>query len=196
VIITRQRQNVRLVAYRKSAHTSLINAFCNESVEEVTRATPGHRDKKTAAITVSFFRHPLARLVSAYNHLVVSEPESTLTQWGYEQSMDFHDFIALTLRLPDKEIDLHLASQSYQLSLALEDHHTDVVWIGQVEEAMSDWHRMMRFTGLRLPVVPLPTFNRKAHPPWPMYYTPELIRDVLHSRYMGDHSVWETRHWR
>lgn len=200
MIITCERFNIRLVAFRKSAHTSIVNTFCTRSGEEVARgasAPSDFKDRGNASITVAFFRHPLARLVSAYEQMVNgAELHAGLAMWGYEHEMDFADFVRLTLAIPDKEIDLHLASQSYQLCLALEEHNTEIIWIGLVEQLPTHWLEMQNFTALWDMPDTLPNFNARTHPPWPTYYTPDLIGYVLDSRYMGDVSVWETRRWR
>lgn len=198
MIITRQRDNVRLLAFRKSAHTSLINTFCTEDGSDVVRGTMGeYKDSSSASVTIAFFRNPLARLVSAYNHLVAGdELHGGLAMWGYEHEMDFEDFIRLTIQLPDKEIDLHFASQSYQTCLALEEHFTEVIWLGQVEQLPMHWLEMQNFTGLWNTPNFLPNFNERPHKPWPLYYTQELVHEALSGRYMDDYRRWASREWR
>lgn len=196
MIITKQRQNVRLVAFRKSAHTSIVNTFCTLAGEEVERGAGAgvFRDENTATITVTFFRNPLARLVSAYNHLVVSEPESSLTKWGYHPRMGFAEFIRLTVSIPDDKLDLHLQSQCRQLCEALEQHMTHMVWIGQVELLMTHWTEMKNVTDLQdTPVIPA-NFNAKEYKPWPEYYTPDLERQAM-SAFRDDYLVWGSRIW-
>jgi hypothetical protein len=200
MIIARERFNIRLVAFRKAAHTSIINTFCTRSGEEVVRganaAPVAFTDTLTASITVAFFRNPLARLVSAYEDLVNgAELYAGLAMWGYEHEMDFEDFIQLTVALPDKEIDLHLASQSYQLCEAFEEHHTDVIWIGQVEQLPAHWLEMQNFTALWDMPDTLPNFNARTHPPWPTYYTEALAHKALDTRYFDDYKTWQSRLW-
>lgn len=201
MIITREREGVRLVAFRKSANATIVNSFCTNRGEDVVRGgkTMRYPDKHAASVTVAFFRNPLARLVSAYNHLVRGDEglHDSLHKWGYKHGMEFDYFIDLTLAIPDKEIDLHLRSQVRQLADALEEHHTEIVWIGQVEQlATSSWREMRDVTGLQTPDF-VPAFNARGHPPWPTYYTPTLAAKVFKARcFSGDYEVWQSRMWR
>jgi hypothetical protein len=199
VIITRHRFGVQLVAFRKSAHTSIVNTFCSRAGEDVVRGSSnyGYDDADTTSITVAFFRNPLARLVSAYNHLVCAEDglHSGLQKFGYQHGMDFGQFIDLTLSIPDNKIDLHLRSQTWQLCEALEHHYTTVVWLGQVEQLPAHWRQMQNFTAIwDTPDAP-PMFNGRLHRPWPMYYTVDLAHRVLTDRYFDDYKTWQSRLW-
>ena len=198
MIVTREREGVRLVAYRKAAHTSITNTFLTDRGEDVVRGQKQGRgrDQRSAAITVTFFRNPLARLVSAWNHLLCGDdPRSSLDRFGYTHRMKFDKFLELTLSIPDTEIDLHLASQSYQLCLALEKHHPDVIWVGQLENlATTSWREMRDFTGLVLPDF-VPRFNAKGYKPWPTYYTEALAHRALQARFFDDYRTWQSRLW-
>lgn len=199
MVITQEREGVRLVAFRKAAHTSLVNTFLSNRGEDVVR---GHksgrgRDKHTASVTVAFFRNPLARLVSAYNHFIVSSQlPNSLDKFGYQHGMDFAQFINLTLSIPDHQIDPHLRSQTHQLCEAFEEHFTNTIWIGQVENlATTSWREMRDFTGLQNTPDFVPAFNAKGHDPWPTYYTAALARKALEGRFFDDYKTWQSRLW-
>lgn len=199
MIITREREGVRLVAFRKAAHTSIVNSFLTKRGEDVVRGGKSRRrDELTASITVAFFRNPLARLVSAYNHLVRGDDElrDSLQHSGYRHGMEFDQFVEITLSIPDSMTDLHLRSQTWQLCEAFEEHHTDVIWIGQVENLnTTSWRELRDFTGLAMPDF-VPAFNARGHPPWSSYYTEALAHKALAARFFDDYTTWVSRLWR
>lgn len=197
MIITKERRSVRLLAFRKSAHTTILNSFCNNDAV-IKRGANGYQDMNTASITVMFLRNPLARLVSAYHHLIAGGEtlHEGLRKLGYVKKMPFAEFLDQTMAISDADQDWHLKSQRWQISRAQEKHHTAIMWVGRVEHLWRDWLEMLEFTGLDIPEVLLPNFNARKHPPWPTYYTSEQIQRALRHRFSEDFHIWQTRVWR
>ena len=206
-----QLDRVRLVVFNKAAHTSLANAISTNrgfpvvrsagtskgAKASVFRSNADQLDPEWAAankpvITGVFVRHPLARCVSAWNHLIIQEKYQTLLDLGFEEQMPFEAFCEHLLSLDDDTLDIHLQTQTRQMERVPD---VGMTWIGQVDQLEQHWHDFVHFTDL--PVADtVPRLNGpKQSVPWTTHYTQELALKMLRERYWRDLMFWRDRRW-
>lgn len=123
---------------------------------------------------VAFVRHPLARLVSCYQHWIVNAFHHRMAVHGLTQGMPFADFVKAVALIPDADADMHFKSQS-----ALIDGQPD--YIGRAEAIGQDWKHVQSVFG----VGPIGHHNRTDHAGWESFYCPELATIAL-ERYQQD----------
>jgi len=205
-----QLDGVRVVVFNKSAHTSIASAL---STHEKLVLIPRHKDagikskrdgvvratvdqvtadwfeQNQPALTVAFVRHPLSRIVSVYNHLIVDQSFPAFHEIGFEHGMAFPDFCDHLCSMDLELIDKHLQPQSSQMDKV---PHVGETWIGQVDQLSQHWPDFLSFTGLRCG--PVPNNNERNYPPWPTYYSGKLAKMVAAS-FRRDITFWRERRW-
>ena len=165
-----QRGGVRVVAFQKCGHTSIVNMFLAPAGEPLVRGRSVPHDYALRGdveaalswprphLTIAFFRNPLQRALSTYEHFIkrtLIHPEESnggplslgrqsFTDLGFHPNMEFKDFI-LHLRNIDLSADKHLKPQhlSFDEALASVD-----VYGGQLEQLNTTWPLIVDQYGL------------------------------------------------
>lgn len=123
---------------------------------------------------VAFVRHPLARLVSCYQHWIVDRFHHRMAIHGLTERMPFPYFVEAVSAIPDSRADMHFQSQS-----AIIRGEPD--FIGRTESLAEDWRHVQKHFKAR----PIGRHNSTQHADWQSFYTPEL-RAVAIERYRED----------
>lgn len=206
-----QLDKVRLVVFNKSAHTSLANAMATNRGFPVVRSAGSSKGAKAGVfrdntdrldpewaaankpvITGAFVRHPLARCVSAWNHLIMQEKYQTFLDLGFEENMKFEPFCEQLLSMDDDTMDIHLQTQTRQMERVPD---VGLTWIGQVDQLGDHWRQFVHFTALPCAdTVPLLN-GPKQTVPWTTHYTAALAHKMLAERYWRDLMFWRDRRW-
>lgn len=194
-----QRNGVRLVAFQKCGHTSLINTFVTPPTFTVERGArhleAKHGDSKTVGdwpvpvVTVAFFRNPLARTWSVYNHLVRDNFRDEFSCLGIDQSSPFDQFCEAIVSCDDLSFDNHLKPQVQSFREAAKGSY----WVARLEEAEWKWPRMCRVFQLDC-TTKLARFNIADYShPWTRAYhrMDRKLLNALLACYAGDNDVWE-----
>lgn len=199
-----QLDGIRVVVFNKSAHTSIANALSTHKRKEVQRGakrdgvyrdtvdqvSDAWFDQNQPILTVAFVRHPLSRIVSVYNHLIVDQEYPTFDAIGFEHGMGFEDFCEHLLALDIHDCDKHLQLQASQMDKV---PHVGEVWIGRVDQLEQHWQDFLAFTGLHCAGVP--HYNKRAYlTPWTGYYSVNLAKMVA-ARFRRDIIFWKERRW-
>lgn len=123
---------------------------------------------------VAFVRHPLARLVSCYQHWIVDRFHHRMAVQGLTERMPFSAFVEAVSAIPDSSADMHFKSQSELIG-------GEPDFIGRVESLAEDWRHVQKHFQAR----PIVRHNSTKHPEWRSSYTPDL-REVAIERYRDD----------
>ncbi len=119
-----QRNGVRLVAFNKCGHASIINTFNAAPGEKPQRGPSGldpvtlKGDYKKAetwpepVVTLAYFRHPLARIASVWNKLMRDTWYTSFHAYGFEKGMSFEAFCKHVMFIRDQPLDPHLRPQA------------------------------------------------------------------------------------
>lgn len=127
---------------------------------------------------VAFVRHPLARLVSCYQHWIVDRFHHRMAVHGLTEGMPFGRFVAVIADISDADADMHFRSQT-----ALIPGRPD--FVGRVETMERDWQHVRE----RFGAGPIGHVNRTEHSSWADFYSPQLRR-LAESRYRSDLEVF------
>jgi hypothetical protein len=205
-----QRDGVRLIAFNKSGHTSVVNMFMTSPGGTVDRGPKPHDadtlrgDIKKAEkwpepiVTAAFIRHPLARIVSGWNHLNREHFYTPFKTYGFTPEMDFEQYVQRLLRVmashnPEK-VDPHFQPQHIGFRLARG-------WLGstqimRLDEIDSAWPQFVRTYQIECTLT-CATLNKKSYPDgksWTaMYVGIEPMAFKLLEHYQTDLYMWERR---
>ena len=198
--VAAQRHGVRVVAFQKCGHTSIINSFKTPCGEDVVRGADGLDDMFAGVATndwphpvatIAYLRHPLSRLVSVYNHLVLGTYRENFDQFGMYAGMPFAIFCD---RLCDHSTDVDLDPHTKRQAVSLVEMSDDTtLWLARLEEINQRWPAMVDTFGLACVREPA-HFNNKARVPWPLMYHRHSKADLnnLLNVYSVDMDLWET----
>ena len=85
-----QRNGVRIVAFNKSGHASIVNTFSCSAGKDPQRGERGlevlrgtwdkAKDFPQPHVTITYFRHPLARVASVYNYFFTLAREEQMSK--------------------------------------------------------------------------------------------------------------------
>jgi len=219
VAVVAQRNGVRLIAFQKCGHTSLINMFLTPADMPLVRgdapairnsgdeaaAINAYRGDIVAAqnwpkpdLTIAFFRNPLLRALSAYEHFIVRtlkviDGVSTLgrqsfTDLGFTADMDFAAFV-LHLRNINLKADNHLKPQSTSF---IEAYNDEEVYAGQLEQLDTIWPLIVAQYGLDC-TLEIPRYNEAE------YITHKRLSGVRLSMfkelYARDYAFWKASYF-
>lgn len=123
---------------------------------------------------VAFVRHPLARLVSCYQHWIVDTFHHRMAIHGLRRHMPFAEFVQAVAAIPDSVADMHFKSLS-------ETINGEPEFIGRVETIAEDWRHVQKKFNVRA----IGRHNSTNHPDWKSFYTPELTALAV-ERYRED----------
>jgi len=215
VAIIAQRNGVRVVAFQKCGSTSIINMFLTPAGMPLIRGTApalntpsvrntgdeaaaigGHRGDAAAAqdwpkpeLTIAFFRNPLMRILSAYEHFLVRTVRDPFLELGFTTDMDFPKF-CLHLRNIDLSIDNHLKPQiqSYTEASGLPPQ----VYGGQLEQLDITWPLLVEQYGLDC-TLEIPQYNAAEYETEGRLTGARL--DLFKQLYAADYRMWEASHF-
>jgi hypothetical protein len=212
VAVVAQRDGVRVIAFQKCGHTSIINAFLTPLDAEVQRGIPGvplirnsgdeaaaigaYRGDVVAAhswpkpeLTIAFFRNPLARALSAYEHFFVRGTLRTqFEELGFKLSMEFPDF-ALHLRNIDLNADPHLRPQTTSyMAAGLHDN----IYAGQLEQIDVTWPLLVDQHNLDCSKQ-MPRYNAATYETEDRLTGARLL--LFEDLYKDDYLLWRAAHF-
>jgi hypothetical protein len=193
-----QRDGVRVVAFNKCGHTSIINTFMStkEDLPNTTdraRALGGYQGDLTnfqdwpePEVIVSFLRNPAHRALSAYHHFCVRKERYKFKELGFEFGMSFPDYVDHLLTV-DLTVDAHLAPFIDDLVTAGGDR---VYVLAPLELIGECWPIAMDNVGLA--DVPREVLHKNKGG----YQAEDYMRFDLHEKLRGlyceDYNLWET----
>ena len=209
--VVAQRDGVRVIAFQKCGHTSIINMFLTAPGDEVVRGAkpavllsgPDYpppakvykgssaHDWPKADITIAFFRHPLQRTYSTYEHFIIrtlvhpliSAPSlgrKQFTELGFKANMSIEDFCE-HLTTIDLDYDKHLKPQATSFN----ELRTDNVWMGRLENLNEQWPLLVE--SLRLPCAKeVAHFNAASYES----YQPGPHVQIIEDLYAEDYELW------
>lgn len=207
-----QRHGVRMVSFNKSGHKSIVQGFMSEPGNEDSTKMVGQtlrgglRPKSVQPwdewpaplVTLAYFRHPLARVASVWNHLFRERAGYTpLEKFGFTEGMIFSEFVhhLLTIDVND-EMDLHLMPQDRAFQRCTTNTLTTEIYrLDQIETA---WPKMCRTWGLQCRPDALYLNSRAENYPAgkPWTYMWHDLQDeataLLGGLYAGDFTTWGT----
>lgn len=207
-----QHERIRLVAFQKCGHTSLINMFQTPRDQSVVRGmapavkvsgqdtSPGvfykgddTTDWPESEWTLAFFRNPLQRAYSAYQHFIirtlsyplVSVPSLGRKQFvelGFEAGMTFLEFCE-HLAIIDLNYDPHLRPQATSFNRAACGHR----WLCQLERLDTAWPETVEHFDLPC-TKEVVDFNAANYEPCLVDGPEAGIIEVL---YAEDYEIWD-----
>jgi hypothetical protein len=200
-----QRDGVRICAFNKSAHTSIVNAFCTDAGQAINRGSNTGANEKVLRgrgknrlawpepdHTYVFIRHPLARTVSAWNHLNQANETPVYGRFrklGFVPGCPFPEFVAhLTTFFPNDIEDEHLRPQTLQAAEALPNCPPPTVV--RTEQLDIEWPRMVQRTGLTC-TTEIPHFN--SHETLEAFDRDYTMATQLIGFYNADYLAWCNR---
>lgn len=201
-----QRHSVRIVAFNKCGHATIINSFTAAVGEKPHRGPSSLQDisqigdyKKARTwadpiVTMAFFRHPLARVASVWNKLMRETWYVSFAPLGFEKDMDFKSFCLHLLFIQDCDLDPHLRSQA--LSFRECRGRAGDTYIMRLDEISYAWPQMVRTWDLDC-TTNIMHLNRAEYPdglPWTALYVGlEKIAFDLLRMYREDLKIWRDR---
>jgi hypothetical protein len=156
--VVNQKGGIRVVAPNKCGHTSVINMFRTrrdkepESVKLHKHCRDDFSEWPAAKYTLIFFRDPLARAVSAYEHFIArtlrinarrKSGYSNFAHYGFTPEMKFLEYVK-HLATIDISCDPHLLPQSDSL---LRSGSGELI-VGQLERFAEQWPLLVDYLGL------------------------------------------------
>lgn len=147
--VVNQKGGIRVVACNKAGHTSVINMFRTrrdrepESVRLHKHCRDDFSEWPDADYTLMFFRNPIRRAISAYEHFIVrtlritsqrSRGYSNFSHYGFTPEMTFLDY-AKHLHTIDVSCDPHLLPQFVSLTRS----GSGKLIAGQLERIEEQW---------------------------------------------------------
>jgi len=148
---------------------------------------------------VTCIRHPAARLVSAWNHLVKKRFESDPAfrdrkvgelDWS-GPPLSFEDWVDWVIETPDSDLDHHIASQVHDIVGRIHEVQVgNMLWIGQLERLNEcEWY-LRKYCKRQLGIAgSAGSHVRHRHGPWPEYYDRRLLHRVR-ERFRDDMRLW------
>ena len=200
-----QRNGVRIVAFNKCGHATIINSFSAAPGEKPHRG-PNSLDavtlkgdaKKAMAwpepvVTIAYFRHPLARIASVWNKLMRDTWYTSFAAHGFTKGMSFEAFCKHLLFIDHANLDPHLRPQAESFR-ACRGWFGDVA-IYRLDEISYAWPQMVRTWDLDCTssVIHL---NRADYPegkPWTALYGHDDLVMQLMRMYGEDLHIWRNR---
>lgn len=208
-----QRHGVRMVSFNKAGHKSIVQSFMSEpgnadSQKMVgqtlrggmrpTSVQPWHK-WPTAIVALAYFRHPLARVASVWNHLFRERAGYTpLEKFGFTEGMIFREFVEHLLSLEENnDMDLHLMPQMR----AFDRCATNAVaaQFYRLDEIETVWPQMCTTWGLQCRRDPLHLNSRRDNypggKPWTHLWKglePEAT-ELINGLYADDYNAWGLR---
>lgn len=201
-----QRHSVRIVAFNKCGHASIINSF-QAAVGEKPHRGPSSLAKTSLIgdykkaqqwpepiVTIAFFRHPLARVASVWNKLMRDTWYASFHVHGFQKDMSFEAFCKHLLFIQDDNTDPHLRPQSEQFNECRG-------WLGgtyimRLDEISMSWPQMVRTWDLDC-TTNLLHLNRADYPdgkPWTALYDGlDQVAFDLMQMYGEDLQIWRNR---
>lgn len=132
---------------------------------------------------VTCIRHPAARLVSCWNHLVKDR-----TSGFAGPKLPFPEWIDWVIETPDMELDHHVASQVHDLvGRTLQMEGQCRLWIGQLERLNSVEKHLSNYCQRTLGIAGKAIRHR--HAPWYTFYDKRLLERVR-DRFYDDMRLW------
>ena len=179
------RSGVRCFAIPKCASSSIAVAFkSKKNFNELH----GGASCPTYTFTGIFVRHPLDRLVSCYEDLIVNGKAIGAMKNSGAKVDNFYDFVTsvITMRNLD-QLNEHYKDQHLQIKEYLKPKDQNY-FMGRVEELDIDWHRFSVACGIQLESI---GHRRKSEDrkPWREYYT-DTLRDKTEQRFYDDLEMW------
>jgi len=152
------------------------------------------KDWPEPVVTIAYFRHPLARLASVWNHLIRDSWYTSFKELEFTRDMTFPEFCIHLLSIRDEFLDPHLEQQDINFRACrawLGDTH-----IYRLDEIDTSWPQMCRTWDLDC-TSQVAHMNRRDYPdgkPWTALYEqcPELIFK-LKDMYRHDLQIWQER---
>lgn len=201
-----QRHSIRIVAFNKCGHATIINSFTAAVGEKPHRGPSSLQDisqigdwKKAATwdepvVTLAYFRHPLARVASVWNKLMRVEYYLTLRPLGFVEGMSFGAFCLHLLAIDRDNLDPHLKPQAASFRQC-RGWNGDT-YIMRLDEISTAWPQMVRTWGLDCTTETI-HLNRSDYPdglPWTALYSgnEKIVFDLLHM-YSEDLQIWRDR---
>ena len=163
--VVAQWNGVRVVGFQKCGHTSIINMFLtpvDDSIERGKAALIVNSQDQAAKVgayrgdlaaaqtwpephtTIAFFREPIRRLLSAYQHFIVRTTRSPFIDMGFRSGMAFHEFCAHFITV-DPTLDNHLKPQNLSFNEALVGR----ALIYKLEYLDAIWPQLVEHLGLK-----------------------------------------------
>jgi hypothetical protein len=194
-----------MVAFNKCGHTSIVNSFMTAPGSPVDRAATQLRKDTLIGnyhkaqqwpepvVTIAYFRHPLARIASVWNHLIRHNWYTSFKELGFTKEMPFDAFCKHLLFIRDDFLDPHLEEQSISFRACR-------AWLGdtaiyRLDEISTAWPQMCRTWDLDC-TTNVAHMNRRDYPegkPWTaMYKDKQVMFDLLHM-YREDLQIWSDR---
>jgi len=171
------RGQLKIIAIKKSGSSTLRRTF-----EEKLWT---HNDwPETRYVTA--IRHPAARMVSCWNHLVKDRTE------GFAgPHLPFPEWVEYVIETPDSELDHHVCSQVHDLvGRCLETEGPCRLWIGMLEKLNVSEGALSTYCKRQLGIAGSAGGHvRHRHGPWPTYYDKRLLQRVR-SRFHDDMRLW------
>ncbi len=203
-----QRNAVRVVAFNKCGHTSIINSFQTASGNAVLREKPDDALKEATLVgdyakaatwpepivTIAFFRHPLARVASVWNHLIRDFFYLQFKAHGFTRDMPFEDFCKHLISIRDEFLDPHLEEQAINFRACR--GLLNEVEIYRLDEISTSWPQMVSTWDVDC-TVNIAHMNRRDYPgglPWTdMYHHYPMLARQLLDVYAEDLEIWRSR---
>jgi len=200
-----QRNSVRIVAFNKCGHATIINSFSTAPGEKPHRGQNSldkHTLKGDAAkaqawdqplVTIAYFRHPLARIASVWNKLMRDTWYASFHQYGFTKGMTFEAFCRHVLFIQHDALDPHLKPQCESFR---ECRGWNDTCIYRLDEMSYAWPQMVRTWDLDC-TTNIVHMNRADYPdgkPWTALYEghEDLIAQLL-DMYGEDLHIWRER---
>ena len=206
-----QHKNIRVVTFQKCGHTSIINMFQTPADQAINRgASPNvyvSKDEEApvfykgtdtddwpdAEITIAFFRNPLQRAYSAYQHFIIRTLSNELvsvpslgrkqfTELGFTAGMTFLEFCE-HLKTVDLDYDPHLRPQITSFVAAKSGF--DI--INQLENIHRSWPELVEDFNMSCTKAVV-YFNSANYDPWP---EDSLEGHIIRSLYDEDYHTWD-----
>ncbi len=171
------RGSLKIIAVKKSGSSTMRRTF-EENLW--TRADW----PETRYVTV--IRHPAARMVSCWNHLVKNRPN------GFAgPQLPFPEWIDWVIETPDSELDHHVASQVHDIvGRTLETRGACRIWVGMLEQLNDCTEPLSLYCKRHVGIAgSAGTAVRHPHPPWHTYYDKRLLQRVR-ERFSDDMALW------
>lgn len=174
-----------MIAFNKCGGTSIINTFKTEPDQIVARGTGtlSFKDSRTPEVNVAFFRHPLNRVASVYNHLIVEVFREKFRVLGFFEDMFFIEFVETLLTI-DINADEHLKPQMTSFN-ELRDKHS-ATWTGRLENIHVTWPMLVDVYSMGCSTR-LPKFNAKEYKP---LWVGDKLTTSLIELYADDYFMW------
>ena len=141
-------------------------------------------------LKMAVVRNPYARAVSIYNNKVADPGPAQIKRLGFNKKMSFAEFCAHMNEIPDDydgQVDMHLKSQTYFLTL---NGELKADYIAKQEEFLDSWKRLSEIAfdrcGVRVPN--LPHKNRSGKYNLRDYYNERSAAHIYH-RFKQDFKV-------